>query len=32
VTMNPHRDERLRLGDELTVAGRDEQLEQLLQM
>ncbi len=32
VIMNPHREERLRLGDELTVAGRDEQLEQLLQM
>ncbi len=32
VTMNPHREERLRLGDELTIAGRDEQLEQVLQM
>lgn len=29
VLMNPHREERLEEGDELTVAGRDEQLEQL---
>lgn len=29
VLMNPHREERLEPGDELTVAGRDEQLEKL---
>jgi trk system potassium uptake protein len=29
VLMNPHREERLEEGDELTVAGRDEQLEKL---
>lgn len=29
VLMNPHREERLEAGDELTVAGRDEQLEKL---
>jgi trk system potassium uptake protein len=29
VLMNPHREERLEEGDELTVAGRDDQLEKL---
>jgi trk system potassium uptake protein len=29
VLMNPHREERLEPGDEITVAGRDEQLEKL---
>jgi trk system potassium uptake protein len=29
VLMNPHREERLQSGDEITVAGRDEQLEKL---
>lgn len=29
VLMNPHREERLEEGDELTVAGRDDQLERL---
>lgn len=29
VLMNPHREERLQEGDELTVAGRDDQLEKL---
>lgn len=29
VLMNPHREERLEAGDELTVAGRDDQLEKL---
>jgi trk system potassium uptake protein len=29
VLMNPHREERLEAGDEITVAGRDEQLEKI---
>jgi trk system potassium uptake protein TrkA len=30
VIMNPHREERVQVGDELTIAGRDEQLQQVL--